>query len=270
MAERVLLFGLGQTGRPIKKGRYWMAKETQSEQNDSQSLNILAIIPARGGSKALPGKNIRPLLGKPLINYSIDAALQSCYKPRVVVSTDSEEIAAVAREAGAEVPFVRPSELATDTAPTPPVIKHALQWLESNESYQPDIVVLLQPTSPLRRAQHIDKGIKTLLNTGADSVVSVCEAEHSPYWMRIIDEEGFLKHFVEGSEKYGRRQDLPTVYRINGALYITRPWVIMSGTLLAGDVRPFIMDCGDSVDIDDEIDFLLAELLLERRHGEQG
>jgi len=227
---------------------------------------ILALIPARGGSKGIPYKNARLLMGKPLIAYTIEAALQSQYQLRVVVSTDDEEIAEVARTADAEVPFLRPAELARDKAPTLPVVQHALGWLEQHEGYKPDLVVLLQPTSPLRRAEHIDQGIKLLLQTDADSVVSVCEVEHSPYWMRVLDNEGRVKPFVEGDHEFSRRQDLPPVYRLNGALYVTKRRIVMEERCLLGDdVRALVMAREDSIDIDDEVDFLLAELLLKRR-----
>ena len=185
---------------------------------------------------------------------------------RVIVSTDDEEIVEVAKAAGAEVPFLRPAELAHDESPTFPVVQHALQWLQQHENYQPELVVLLQPTFPLRRPEHIDQGIELLLQSYADSVVSVCEVEHSPYWMRVLDDEGRVKSFVETDREFLRRQDLPAVYRLNGALFVTRRnSIIKSGRLLGDDVRALVMAREDSIDIDDEVDFLLAELLLKRR-----
>jgi N-acylneuraminate cytidylyltransferase/CMP-N,N'-diacetyllegionaminic acid synthase len=236
-----------------------------------RSSKYLALIPARGGSKGVPKKNTRLLAGKPLIAYTIEAALQSQHRLRVIVSTDDEEIAGIARTMGAEVPFLRPVKLARDETPTFPVVQHALQWLEQHEGYQPELVVLLQPTSPLRRAEHIDQGINLLLQTNADSLVSVCEVEHSPYWMRILDSAGRVKPFVETKREFLRRQDLPPVYRLNGALFITRPIIIIKkGYLLGDDVRALVMAREDSIDIDDEVDFLLAELLLQRRLREGG
>lgn len=228
--------------------------------------NILALIPARGGSKGIPKKNIRPLAGKPLINYTIEAALQSRYQIRVVVSTDDEEIAKIARAAGAEVPFLRPAELAQDETPTFPVVQHALQWLEQHEAYQPKLVVLLQPTSPLRRPEHIDRALELILSSEADSVVSLCEAEHSPYWMKKVDAEGRVSPFISIEEEYTRRQDLPKVYRLNGAIFVTRSEVIMrKNRLLGDDTRAYIMEQDDSIDIDTELDFKLAELLIKER-----
>lgn len=227
---------------------------------------VVGVITARGGSKSIPKKNIAPLAGKPLIAWTIEVALQSHSLSRVIVSTDDGEIAQVSRQWGAEVPFLRPVELARDETPTFPVVLHALEWLKQHEGYQPEIVILLQPTSPLRRPEHIDQGIKLLLQTNADSVVSVCEVEHSPYWMRVLDDEGRVKPFVETDREFLRRQDLPPVYRLNGALYVTRRRTIIEDKRLLGDdVRALVMAHEDSIDIDDEVDLLLAELLLKRR-----
>jgi len=216
-------------------------------------------------------KNMRLLCGKPLIAYTIEAALDSRCIDRVVVSTDDEKIARIAHANGAEIPFLRPVELARDETPTFPVVQHALHWLQQHEDCQPELVVLLQPTSPLRRAEHIDQGIKLLLQTNADSAVSVCAVEHSPYWMRVLDDEGRVNPFVETDRQFLRRQDLPLVYRLNGALFITRLSTIMNeGRLLGDDVRALVMAREDSIDIDDEVDFLLTELLLKRRLAEGG
>lgn len=228
----------------------------------------LALIPARGGSKGVSKKNIVPLAGKPLITYTIEAALQSQYRLRVVVSTDDEEIAKIAQSAGAEIPFLRPAALARDETPTFPVVQHALQWLEQHECYQPELVVLLQPTSPLRRAKHIDQALELLLSSKADSVVSLCEAEHSPYWMKKVDAEGRVRPFIKIEEEYTRRQDLPKVYRLNGAIVVTRSEIIMKeNRMLGDDTRAYIMKQEDSIDIDTELDFKLAELIIRERGG---
>ncbi len=229
-------------------------------------MKVLAVIPARGGSKGIPRKNIHLLAGKPLITYTIEAALQSQYRLRVVVSTEDEKIAEVAQAAGAEVPFLRPAELARDDTPTFPVIQHALQWLEQHDDYQPELVVLLQPTSPLRGSEHIDQALELILSSEADSVVSLCEAEHSPYWMKKVDAEGRVSPFIVTEGEYTQRQALPKVYRLNGAIFVTRPEVIMrENRLLGDDTRAYIMDQGDSIDIDTELDFKLAELLIKQR-----
>jgi len=229
-------------------------------------VQVLALIPARSGSKGIPGKNLRLLAGRPLIVHTIEQAKQSTKVNRVIVSTDGMKIAEISKEAGAEVPFARPSVLASDDTPAFPVVQHALQWLKQHEGYQPDVVVLLQPTSPLRRSEHIDQGVELLLKTQADSVISLCETEHSPYWMKLLDEKGQVKPFIESKIEYFRRQDLPIVYRLNGAIYATRYNIIKErNRLLGDDVRALVMTREDSVDVDDEIDFLLAELLLKRR-----
>jgi CMP-N-acetylneuraminic acid synthetase len=160
---------------------------------------------------------------------------------------------------------MRPAELARDTTAMFPVIRHALEWLAQNEGYEPELVVLLQSTSPLRTALHIDGAIRVALQPGCDSVVSLCEAEHSPYWMRVLDEDGLVKPFIESSKEYAQRQDLPPVYRLNGAILVTRPGIVKEGQLLGPKTKAYLMSREDSVDIDDETDFLLAETLLKRR-----
>ncbi len=230
-------------------------------------MKVLAVIPARGGSKGIPRKNIRLLAGKPLINYTIEAALQSQYRLRVIVSTDDEEIANVARTAGAEVPFLRPAELARDDTPDLPVCQHALHWLMMHENYCPEVVVWLRPTSPLRTVQDIDAAVRLLVETGADCVRSVCLAEHHPYWMKRLEGNRLLP-FVEGVDesKYYRRQELPPAYRLNGAVDVT--WckrIVENGKLFGGDMRGYVMPVERSVDLDSELDFALAELLLQRR-----
>ena len=228
---------------------------------------IVALIPARGGSKGIVRKNIRQLAGKPLIAYSIEQAQQAHSVDRVVVSTDDLEIGSVAREYGAEVPFVRPAELARDDTPDLPVCQHALRWLMMHENYCPEIVVWLRPTSPLRTVQDINAAVRLLLETGADCVRSICPAEHHPYWMKRLEGNRLLP-FVEGVDesKYYRRQELPPAYRLNGAVDVT--WckrVVEDGKLFDGDMRGYLMPMERSVDLDSELDFALAELLLQRR-----
>ena len=147
---------------------------------------IVAVITARGGSKGIPQKNLRTVLGKPLIAYSIEAALQAKTLTRTIVSTDDETIAQVSRQYGAEVPFLRPQHLATDTATSIAVLQHAVTYLAEQEGYLADIVVCLQPTSPLRSAEDIDQAVNLCLRSGADSVVSLCQAKHHPFWMKKI------------------------------------------------------------------------------------
>jgi len=228
-------------------------------------LEVLGIIPARFNSKGVSNKNIRKLNNKPLIAYTIEAGLEAERQTRLIVSTDSEEIASVARTYGAEVPFLRPAELAEDDISMVSVLHHAIKFLDSSENYKADIIITLQPTSPLRKAYHIDEAVEKLIDTDADSVVSLCEVEYSPYWMKKI-ENGKVSNFMQGSEKYTRRQDLPELYRLNGAIFVTRYEVLMKeNRILGNDTRAIIMSQEDSIDIDTELDFKLAELILRER-----
>lgn len=221
---------------------------------------FLGLIPARGGSKSIPLKNIKPLLGKPLIAYTIEEALKSKYLERIVVSTDDVQIAEVSKEYGADVPFIRPAELATDTSPTLPVIQHALKYLES-EGYRPNFVVLLQPTSPLREVKHIDEAIEKILNTNADSVTTLTEAEIHPYWMCKLDGDRVYP-FIETGEQSLRRQDLPSVYRLNGAVIVVKREAI-DKKWQEQDIRAILMEPIYSIDIDTPLDFYIAEKLME-------
>jgi CMP-N,N'-diacetyllegionaminic acid synthase len=235
--------------------------------SDFQKSSCLAIIPARGGSRGIPRKNILSLLGKPLIAYTIEAARKACLIGRVLVSTDDPEIAAVATQFGAEVPFLRPPELARDETPTLPVLQHLLSQLKTMENYEPEIIVLLQPTSPLRRVGDIDKAVTLLQQTSADSVVSLCVAEHSPYWMNRLESDRVLP-FLENVPEYARRQDLPPVYRINGAVYATRRRILMEQNRLLGkNTHGIVMDAESSVDIDTPLDLKIAMLILQERQN---
>lgn len=227
----------------------------------------IAIVPARGGSKGLPRKNIAPLGGKPLIAHTIDAARAALSIERIIVSTEDPEIASIARKYGAEVPFLRPLELAADETPSLCVIQHALAHLKAAEGCEPEIVVLLQPTSPLRGPTDIDQAVSILEKMGADSVVSVCASEHHPAWMRRL-EAGRVYPFLEDAPEYTRRQDLPPVYRLNGAIYATRRRVILEENRILGrDTRALIMSAESSVDIDTELDLQFASSIFQQRPG---
>lgn len=237
-------------------------------QGGTGHLKIVGIIPARAGSKGLPDKNIRLLCGKPLIYYTIKAALEACCLQRVIVSTDSDRIAEIAKGYGAEVPFLRPAELSADDTPSLSVVRHTATFLVDQEKYRPDTLVTLQPTSPARRAEHIDAAVELFANTHADVVMSVCESEYSPYWMRRIGADGRLIPILPDSERFMRRQDLPVVYRLNGAVYVESYSSVMNGTNEPGKViRALVMDRADSIDIDDEFDFRLAEMQMLARMG---
>lgn len=228
---------------------------------------VLAVIPARGGSKSIPRKNLAPLCGRPLIVYTFQAAKESRVLDRVLLSTDDEEIAEVGWQHGIEVPFLRPAELAHDDTPTLPVIQHAVKFLEDTEGCRPDYVVILQPTSPLRRGCHIDEALQLLAESGADSVVSVVEVPHnfSPVSvMQIVD--GRLKLFLDAGEPILRRQDKPKVYARNGpaVLAMTYETLIVKDSLFGDDCRPYVMSEQVSVDIDTPFDLNLASLLLSR------
>ncbi len=226
-------------------------------------LSILAIIPARGGSKRVPGKNIRKLAGKPLIAYTIEQAFASKYINRVVVSTEDKKIGEVAARYQAEV-IKRPEKLARDDTPSLEVLQHTLRHLEETEGYLPELVVLLQPTSPLRLADDIDSAIEKLLKADCDSVVSVCEVGCPLHWMYTLVGDR-LRPITNSRIK--KQQDTEKVYRLNGAVYVTSVGVIMRQNRIIGrDTRAYIMPRERSIDIDTELDFKLAELLIKEEH----
>src|SRR5215470_10662289 len=212
---------------------------------------ILGLVPARGGSKGVPGKNVRPLAGHTLLEYTAGAARESGVLDRVVLSTDSPEIADAGRRAGLEVPFMRPAALATDDTPMVPVIQHALGELSGNR-WWPDIIVLLQPTSPLRRPDHIRGAVNMLRETGADSVVTVVEIPRhlSPdYVMRI--EGGRLLPFLPDGARVTRRQDARPAYARDGTVYaFCRSTIERTGGIYGEDCRPLLIDACDSLSID--------------------
>jgi CMP-N-acetylneuraminic acid synthetase len=229
-------------------------------------VEILGLIPARGGSKGVPGKNKRILLcGQPLVAYTFAAAKASELLTRIVLSTDDPEIATLGHDAGVEVPCLRPPELAQDDTPMLAVVQHLLRYLLEAEGYRPDIVVLLQPTSPLRQPWHIDAALTILLNDpAAEAVVSVTEvpARYNPYYALFV-KDGRLHFFQAQGAKYTRRQDLPKFYTRNGAIYACR-WVTLmeKNSFYGDDCRPYVMSEAESVNIDSQLDFRLAEVLL--------
>lgn len=228
-------------------------------------MNVLGIIPARGGSKGFPGKHLAVLGGRTLLDWTAAAAKGSRRLQRVIVSTDSEEIAAAARDLGLDVPFMRDAALARDETLILPVIADVLARL-SREGYVPDAVALLQVTSPLRRAHDIDAAVDLLETSGADTVVSVVPVPHqySPVSVMRMDDE-WLTPFADGPART-RRQDKPVLYARNGpAVLVTRPAAIATGELYAGRVKALVMDAADSVDIDNPMDLAIAEALLAYR-----
>jgi len=232
---------------------------------------ILAIITARGGSKGLPGKNIRMFAGKPLITHTIERTLAVgplIYK--VLVSTDDQEICDIAEQAGAYVPFLRPPELATDTASSLNVVQHALRFVEGERDVSIDWTLILQPTTPLRTVDDILSAIRLTDSKEVDTIVSVYESGHShPLKAKKIDKYGFLMPFFSEASWLSRRQDLsPPAYLTNGGIYLTRRDVLLENNSLIGDqVLPYVMPQERSVDIDNRIDFMLAELLMREQLG---
>ena len=223
---------------------------------------ILGLIPARGGSKGLPGKNLKNLSGKPLIAWTVEASLQSKYIDKTVVTTDSKDIASIAKKYGASTPFLRPAELAGDTARSVDAVFHTLEQLaKAGEIY--DITVFMQPTSPLRTAENIDNALEYFFKKKANSVISVCECEHSPVWSNILPHDNNMTGFVREEYKNLPRQKIPTHYRINGAIYIGyNNYIKENDGFLAKETCAYIMEEKNSVDIDTIIDFKLAEIIL--------
>lgn len=226
-----------------------------------EGKKVLALIPARGGSKGIKDKNITPLCGKPLIAYSILAAKDSQYIDDVVVTTDSERIAEIAKVYGACVPFLRPAELASDTAKTIDAVLHAVKWLEDNQkSY--DLLVLLQPTQPLRKAEDIDGALELCIQKGIQDVVSVKEVSESPVLMRTIDRNGELKGLLPMQSTI-RRQDMPQYYLVDGSVYVNRIETLNQSTSFNDNPIPYIMDAQCSVDIDEPSDLEQAKRLIK-------
>jgi len=226
--------------------------------------SFLALIPARGGSKRLPRKNVLPLAGKPLLVWTVEAARAARHLDRVILSTDDEEIAEVGRQHGAEVPFIRPAELARDTTTSQDVVLHALRTLmDDGEKF--DYVVVLQPTSPLRTAHDIDGAIERLLEKHADAVTSVCETDHPPEWSNSLPEDLSMSRFFRPGIKLIRSQDLPKSYRLNGAVYVYDcARLLETGSVDMDDNSyAYIMPRERSVDIDSAIDLEIAQLRLQ-------
>lgn len=223
---------------------------------------ILAIIPARGGSKRLPRKNILPLCGKPLIAWTIEAAIKSQIFTEVMVNTDDDEIAKVSSELGSKTPFIRPNELASDTASSNDVIKHTLLWYR-DKGVNFTEVVLLQPTSPLRSSEDIISALDLYNKKNASSVLSVCEVDHPTSWCNILDETLSMKGFIKESTSKLRSQDIDKEYRLNGAIYIwnVELFLAKNSTVIEPSFAA-IMPRNRSIDIDEKIDFDIAKAIL--------
>lgn len=237
-------------------------------------MKTLGVITARGGSKGVPGKNLKPLAGKPLLAYTIEAAQRAGVFDRLILSTDDQLIATFARSQGCEVPFLRPSELAQDETPHLPVLQHAVSWLAEHQSYRPDAVVILQPTSPLRRAEHIREAIDLLAARDVDSVLTVSRvpAHMNPMRMLRVDGSGHAVLFVSGEpvrRRINRRQDMPEAWVMNGALYAFRTRVLFAPepSLYGNSTAVVPLPDPYGISIDTPEDWLDAEKALEGSNG---
>jgi CMP-N-acetylneuraminic acid synthetase len=236
-------------------------------------VTTLGVITARGGSKGIPGKNLKPLAGKPLLAYTVDAA-QAARLDRVILSTDDETIAACGRSLGCDVPFLRPAELAHDETPHLPVMQHAVRWLAEHQQFHPDVVVILQPTSPLRRPGDIRQAVELLATHDIDSVVSVSAvpAHLNPMRMLRVDERGRAVLFVSGApvrHRINRRQDMPEAWVMNGAIYAFRSHVLFAAeaSLYGSSTLAMPLPAPYGISIDDLHDWREAEHALGNHHG---
>ena len=222
---------------------------------------VLAVIPARGGSKGIPNKNIININNKPLINFSIETALKSKFIDDLVVSTDSIKIAKIAEKAGAKVPFLRPKKLATDKAISLPVILHALEFMEKSNNINYDIIIMLQPTTPLRETKDIDQCLSTLIDKNVDSVISVVNVGgYHPLRMKRIVGENLVNYIDQGFEDMRPRQELPDVYIRNGAIYVsTRKTILEDKSFSGKNTFPYVMSSEKSINLDTDDDLRLLK-----------
>lgn len=229
------------------------------------NISILCIIPARGGSKGLPGKNIRDLAGEPLISHSINVAKSSNMFDEIMVNTDSDDIAIIAKQYGASVPFIRPAELAGDKSQIMDTYLFTIEYYRKKGIYF-DAVMVLLPTAPLRNVEDIVGAINLMKSRKADSVVTVCEVDHPPFWMNTLEDDCSMKTFFKEEYRHKNRQELPTYYRINGAIYLA-----MTETLIrdrdwySSEVYAYKMPRERSVDIDSVLDFKIAEMIIAEK-----
>lgn len=227
--------------------------------------HVTALIPARGGSKRLPRKNVKTLSGKPLIAWTIEAAQNSKYIDSVIVSTDDIEIKNISENFGATVPFLRPESLSDDTASSFDVIQHAIQFLKIYG--ENNLIVLLQPTSPLRTVEELDDALAFFMHKDAKGVVSISECEHSPLWANVLPDDASMAHFIRPEVQGKRSQDLEKFYRLNGSIYIyqTQDLVKNKQFFYHDNVYGFETLLRNSVDIDTELDFLIAETIMQSK-----
>ena len=232
----------------------------------AQTLTVLALIPARGGSKGVPGKNIRPIGGRTLLQRAIDAARDSGVVDRILVSTDSEEIAEAALKAGVEVPFLRPPELASDQAPMGPTIRHAITEFESHAGVTIDTLVFTEPTTPFRTATHVEQAVRRFRRGDCLSVITVCPVERKPENIFVKDADGHLERYIrEPHETFANRQEMNALCRLSSGVYVVGRDTYLSNNRLVVEPVGFIeMTAIESANIDEQIDLMLAELISER------
>lgn len=232
-----------------------------------QNKTFLAIIPARGGSKGLPGKNIKKLCCKPLIAWSIEAGLRSKYLDEVMVTTDYQNIAEVSKQYGANVPFLRPDELASDTATSFDAIKHTIDYYKNELNKEFDYIVLLEPTSPLRETSDIDKAIKGLVDSDADSIVGICRTEdQNPAFLVLKNEQNFISGYENQDMKVLRRQDIKDVYFFEGTIYISKTDTLLGKkTFYHENTMGYEVPKYKSLEIDDLDDFVMAEAIMKHK-----
>lgn len=230
-----------------------------------KNKTFLAIIPARSGSKRLPNKNIKDLCGKPLMAWSIEAAKQSKWIDEIVVNTNSQQYAEIAKQYGVNVPFLRPEELSQDKNTTFEYIQYTIDFYKNTFKKEYDYIVLLQPTSPLRQAHHIDEAIELCLRKNASSIISVSECEHTPLWANTLPPDHSMENFVSKEAIGKRSQDLPQYYRINGCIFIGKvEHYLQRRDFSMPNSYAFVMEKCYSIDIDTQDDFDLAEFFLKR------
>lgn len=232
-----------------------------------KNKTFLAIVPARGGSKGLPGKNIKELCGKPLIAWSIESGLKSKYLDEVIVTTDSKDIANIAKQYGASVPFLRPDVLASDTATSFDAIKHTIEFYKNEFAKEFDYIVLLEPTSPLREARDINIAIEQLFNSNADSIVGICKTEdQNPAFLVFKNEKDFISGYENHDMKVLRRQDIKDVYFFEGTIYISKTDVLLNKkTFYHENTIGYVVPKYKSLEIDDIDDFIMVEAIMKHK-----
>jgi len=228
---------------------------------------IIGVIPARGGSKGIPNKNIRPLLGKPLIEYSIKTGLECSSLDHLIVTTDSHEIARISVECGADVPFMRPPELASDEAPMLPVLQHAITASENYYKKTVDVLVLLDPTGPLRIVDDVEGCLNLFLESDCDAVISGNQPHRSPYFNMVCPDNGYVTLAIRPSEPIGRRQDSPKVYDLNTVVWVySRKALMEEKARIPKRTLLYLIPSERAVDIDTELDFKVLEYLMEQTY----